>query len=194
MRLFLAVDPDEAARLSLVRTIDALRDRLNRARARVSIRWVPAEHLHVTLVFIGHVPDDAAPAWIDAMCVPLPVAPFDVSLAACGAFPPAGAPRVLWAGLDEGAHAPLGRLRDLLETRLTPLGHVPEARPFSAHVTLARLKDVPRGEGARIRAALAAIDPPHARFHVDHATLFRSHVSSAGARYEALERIPLVVR
>jgi 2'-5' RNA ligase len=194
MRLFVAVEPDAAARLTLSRTIDALRDRLGRARVRLSIRWVPAEHLHVTLVFIGHVPDDAASAWIDAVRAPLAAAPFDANLAACGAFPPTSAPRVLWAGLDEAARAPLGRLRDLLEARLMPLGHVPEARPFSAHVTLARVKDVPRGEGARVRAALAAIDPPHARFHVDHVTLFRSHVSSAGARYEALERIPLVVR
>jgi 2'-5' RNA ligase len=194
VRLFIAVEPDEAARLTLVRTIDALRDRLKHARIRLSIRWVPAEHLHLTLVFIGHVPDDAAPAWIDVIRAPVPAAPFDVSLAACGAFPPSGAPRVLWAGLDEGARAPLGRLRDVLESRLAPLGHVPEARPFSAHITLARLKDVARGEGAHVRGALAAVDPPHARFHVDHATLFRSHVSSAGARYEALERIPLVVR
>jgi 2'-5' RNA ligase len=194
MRLFVAVEPDEAARLVLVRTIDALRDRLNRARIRLSIRWVPAEHLHLTLVFIGHLPDDAASTWIDVMRPPVSVAPFEVGLAACGAFPPSGAPRVLWAGLDEGARAPLGRLRDILETRLTPLGHVPEARPFGAHITLARLKNVARGDGAHVRSALAAIEPPDARFHVDHATLFRSHVSSAGARYEVLERIPLVVR
>lgn len=197
MRLFLAVEPDEAARLALARAIDALKDQLRRARVRMSLRWMAAEHLHLTLVFIGDVPDADAPGWIGAVRSPLPIAPFEVDLEGCGAFPPAGAPRVLWAGLGKDGPAPLRQLHDLLVDRLSACGHVPETRPFSAHVTLARVKrghDVARGDGPRVRGALTAIDPPHARFRVEYATLFRSHLSPAGARYEPLERIPLVVR
>jgi 2'-5' RNA ligase len=80
-----------------------------------------------------------------------------------------------------------GELRD----RLVQLGYEAERRPFSPHLTVARVKDMNRADIPPVRAALAqasaALDP----FTAASVTLFRSHTSPSGARYESLLRVPL---
>ena len=47
-------------------------------------------------------------------------------------------------------------MHEAFNQRVKPFGFEPEARPFSAHLTLARIKDAPRGAGRVVREALAA--------------------------------------
>ena len=75
-----------------------------------------------------------------------------------------------------------GTVRALADARL----HRPEKRPFWPHVTVARVK---RGE--RRVPALDAPAPPAEPFVAPVVTLYRSHLSPRGARYEALERLTL---
>src|SRR5687768_8134358 len=96
MRLFVAVEIDDEARRVAAATADALQTAIGPA---FKARWVPPENMHLTVRFVGHVDDDRAPALIDALRRPLDIAPFDLELGACGAFPPSGPLRVLWMGL-----------------------------------------------------------------------------------------------
>lgn len=64
--------------------------------------------------------------------------------------------------------------------------HEPEPRPFWPHLTLARLR-----KGARWRPLEGR--PDLAPFEAAAVTLYRSHLSRSGARYEALHRCPLRV-
>jgi 2'-5' RNA ligase len=66
-----------------------------------------------------------------------------------------------------------------------PLGFAREARSFAAHLTVTRLK-----EPADVTRLLASTSLPAARMRVAQLTLFRSHLSPKGARYEALEQYP----
>jgi 2'-5' RNA ligase len=160
-----------------------LRRRLRPTRA--DARWVEIDKLHVTLAFIGHVEDTAVGPFVTAIQQPFALAPFTVRLGPCGVFPPSGPPRVIWIGLAEGADG-LGALQQQVVARLQPLGFEPERRPFSAHLTVARVKDIPRGAARGARAIVTAARVPHVRCQVTRVTLFRSHLSPKGSRYEAL--------
>ena len=152
-------------------------------------RWVPPENMHLTVRFIGHVDDARAPAMLEALAPPLDLAPFDVELGGCGVFPPSGPPRVIYIGLAQGLPS-LAAMHEEFNRRLRPFGFEPEDRPFSAHLTLARIKDAPKGAGTPLREALRHIQPSGARAHVSNATVFQSHLSPKGPRYEALLQVP----
>ncbi len=183
MRLFVAVELDPAVRAAAERTADDLRHQLR--PTRLDARWVASDNLHFTLVFIGQVEDAAAQSFVAAIERPFNQAPFSLRLGRCGAFPPSGPPRVLWIGLGEGADG-LRQLQAEVVRRLQPLGFEPEARPFSAHLTIARVRDVSRAAARDARAIVTAASVPDAGYLVTRVTLFRSHLSPKGSRYEAL--------
>ena len=180
MRLFVAVEIDEEARRVALATAEALHAAIG---PDLPARWVRPENMHLTVRFVGHVDDGRAPEVIAALAAPLDIAPFDIELGGCGAFPPRGAPRVLWIGLMQGLPS-LALMHEAFNRRLLPFGFDPEARPFSAHLTLARVKDAPRGAGRAAGEALDRVTVPATRFRVTRATVFQSHLSPKGPRYE----------
>jgi 2'-5' RNA ligase len=155
---------------------------------RLNARWVPVENMHLTVRFIGHVGDACVPAVLDALSPPLPIQPFDLELNGCGVFPASGPPRVIWIGAAAGVLS-LQAIHDEFDRRLLPVGFAAEARPFNAHLTLARIKDARRGSGSHAREAARAIRPRTERCRVAHATVFRSVLSPTGSRYEDLLRV-----
>jgi 2'-5' RNA ligase len=114
--------------------------------------------------------------------------PFDVAVSGLGAFPSAGRARVLWAGVVEGA-APAAELARRVDAALGPLGFPPEPRPFSAHVTVGRVR-TPRPN--RLLAAALAGGGLFGRQRVDRLALMRSEMSARGARYTELAAAGLV--
>ena len=127
----------------------------------------------------------------DAMSsTPLAVSAFDLSIGGCGVFPPTGPPRVFWIGVRHGA-SHMAALYAEIAQRLAPLGYEPERRAYAAHVTLARVKDVPRADARQVRQAVSAFSADCGVTVVDAVTLFRSRLSPKGATYEPLLRVPL---
>lgn len=154
------------------------------------VAWVASGNLHVTLKFLGAVDEERIPA-VSAAITRAATArpPFELVVQGLGAFPTLTRPRVVWAGLAEGASA----LRDLaaaVDRELTPLGFAPEGRPFAAHVTLGRVREPRRDPGLEqaIRAG-AALDL--GRLQVGRLSLMRSDLSPRGARYTELHAGPL---
>lgn len=190
MRLFVGVELSDDMKSEAAAASERLQTALKRARIHVDARWVPPANLHVTLWFIGEVDDDRARRISDALNTPFDVAPFELLVQGLGAFPPSGPPRVFWIGVAAGGPS-LAALYTTIGTRLAPLGFEPERRAYSAHVTIARVKDVPRGASTDIRRVLAATAADAGSTTVSAATLFRSRVSSKGSTYEPLLRIPL---
>lgn len=190
MRLFVGVELSPEVRDSAARMAERLRDGLKKSRLDVGARWVAAENLHVTLWFIGEVHDERARAITAALSPPFPVAPFEVVLGGCGAFPPYGLPRVFWIGVERGQQELL-ELYKHVGGRLTSLGYEPERREYSAHLTVARVKDASPGSAAAIRKVLAGVPASTAACQVAAVTIFRSHLSPRGSTYEPLTRVPL---
>ena len=186
MRLFVGVTLAGEIRLAAAATARELQRRLD---SGVRAAWVQPDKMHLTVRFIGHVDDARVAAIVDGLEAPLRLAPFDVVLSGCGAFPSTGPPRVFWIGLSEGL-ASLRAMHDEFNRRLRPFGFEAEDRPYSAHLTLARVKDIPRESVRTTRGVLAALHVPPARCRVDHATVFQSRLSAKGATYVPLAEVP----
>lgn len=187
-RLFVALEPSEAVRRRIAAAAAELRR--SAGRAADDVRWVPAENVHLTLQFLGAVPEPRVPdveaAVRDAAAASRPLA---LEVRGAGGFPNARRPRVVWLGL-EGDVAALGALAEDLGRRLAPLGFPPEARAFSPHLTVGRARD---GRGAPgLGGALAhAAEAEGVAWRASELVLVESHLSPKGPRYEAVLRAPL---
>ena len=187
-RLFVALEPPEPVR----RRLGALAEDLRRGAGRAGdeVRWVPPANVHLTLQFLGAVPEERVAAVEAALGEAAAGArPLSLSVRGVGGFPNARRPRVLWAGL-EGDLAPLAALVAGLGARLGKLGFPPEDRPFSPHLTLGRARDghgAPGLAGALARAGQAEAAP----WRASELVLFESHLSPRGPRYEAIARVAL---
>jgi 2'-5' RNA ligase len=184
LRLFLAVPLAPDVRDALVRA----QGRLRRTRARVG--WVAPQNLHITLAFLGDVPAEAVPALGAALeAAGSPLASFDCRVAGLGHYGSPRSPRVLWAGVSEGA-AELGRLYAAVAPAVAAQGIALEKRPFHAHITLGRVRS------ARDAAdVLAALEPERERefgpLRVESFELVRSVLQPAGPRYTVLRSVQL---
>ena len=192
MRLFVGVELDDEVRTACAEAARTLEDRLREVRG-ASMRWVPHENLHVTLAFLGQVEESRAGSIASVLGADWDAAEFPFTLAAgAGAFPPSGPPRTLWVGVGAGADR-LGELYRFVSGRLSTVGIEPERRPYQPHITIGRVKDSNRTGARKVRAVLEGVHVKKASGRVRSVTLFESRLSSAGARYEPLLRVPLKV-
>lgn len=188
MRLFVGVELEEGVKEAAAAIGESLRRDLG---TRVDARWVPATNLHVTLWFLGEVDQSRVESVIRTMDRPFAEAAFDIEISRLGAFPASGPPRVFWLGVTAGADS-LARVHAEVAARVQPIGFEGETRAYSAHLTIARVKDLSRGVSPRdIRAMLQARTADAGRCRIEAVTVFRSRVSSKGASYEALQRVRL---
>jgi 2'-5' RNA ligase len=152
-------------------------------------RWVPERQLHFTLKFLGEIPEGAVAAARDATARAAGRAPFRLTLEGLGAFPPRGPARVLWAGCGAGSQE-LAGLAAAVERAFSEAGFPPEERPFSPHLTLARVRDPDAGR--RVSRALASVPPePFGSVAVASLVLFRSELHAGGAEHAELLRVAL---
>jgi RNA 2',3'-cyclic 3'-phosphodiesterase len=185
VRLFVAVDLDDAARAAVA----AEQDRLRRVAAGgSSLRWVRPEHLHITLLFLGEVAEQQVNTIIAAYAAPVPMQPFDLAFRGVGAFPPRGAPRALWIGVSRG-EADLISLQRLMAERAGEQRIALETRPFSPHLTVGRWKDSRSSDRRRYQSDAANAEIAHVR--IGRATLYRSQLSSGGPTYSQLAHATL---
>jgi 2'-5' RNA ligase len=191
VRLFVAVEPSARVRSAAAAAADGLRAALDARRMSGSFRWVPEENLHLTIWFLGEVPDARAPAIIEALRPPMTEPAFDLRISGLGVFPPSGRSRVVWMDVTSGAEA-LARIHDEVGVRLLPLGFRPEGRRYAAHLTLARIKEpFPASARSALRSALERPGVDAGTCRIDSLTVFRSRTAPKGAVYEPLLRVPL---
>jgi 2'-5' RNA ligase len=188
MRLFIAIDVGDAIAAQAAGLVETLRRRSSTLAPRAHITWVTAERMHLTVRFIGRVDDSRAAAIQQALGPAIAVAPFAIRVTGVGAFPPRGAPRVVWAGFGGGIDA-LAAVEREVSDRLARLGIAREDRAYSPHLTLARVKDAAGLRAASLLEGLGEADFGSTR--VDAITLFESRLSSKGPTYIPLLRTPL---
>ena len=180
LRLFVAIVPPPP----LPARLHTLQERLRPCGA--DVKWVETQNLHVTLKFLGEVPE-ARVSTLRATLRSLaaPVSSFSLRLAGAGYFPPRGTPRVIWVGLDEGFGA-LRALHASVDEALARIGFAREERPFAAHVTLGRLRS-PGHEDALKREIMRMQDEEVGRFTVDGFSLVQSQLTRQGPVYTHVE-------
>ena len=181
MRLFTGLDlPAE-----VVQALDAL---LHQLRPTARVKWSAPANLHITTRFIGEWPDARLPDLRAALGVLPSHPPIPILIRNLGFFPNPRFPRAFWAGVEASPDLPA--LASDTDRALEPLGLKPEGRPFSPHLTLARIKDpVPLRKLREAIAALPSLD--FGSFTVDRFFLYQSRLSAAGSVYTKLAEFPL---
>ena len=149
--------------------------------------WTRPDNAHLTLKFLGETDAARLPDITQALGG-VAFAPFPLVVAGGGFFPSPARPRVVWAGLAEGA-GPCRALAAAVDAALARIGFAAEARPFAAHLTLGRLRDPSRGGDVRgMLAVLGETVWPPAM--VEAVTLYESTLGPQGPRYVPLARFP----
>ncbi|MGZ8630062.1 MAG: RNA 2',3'-cyclic phosphodiesterase [Actinomycetota bacterium] len=177
-RLFVAVWIPEAAADTVEAAIEPWRSAFPNAR------WAPRENWHVTLRFLGSTYPRLVP-WVRERLqgVAAVTSPFETRVRGLGAFPSTRRARVIWTGLDD-AEGGLGALAGAVKhafAREFP----PEARAFSAHLTVAR-SDPP----LELPAGFAETPLESEPFSVDAVVLMRSHLRRPAPVYEPVATFP----
>lgn len=184
MRAFLGIALPDAVRSSLV----SLQRQLGESGA--DVKWVEPDHLHVTLKFLEEITDEQRRRVEELLTrVAEGGGSFTLGLKQVGAFPGAGAPRVLWVGVHEGRETVV-RIAQAIEQGCQTIGLRREERPFAAHVTLGRVRSLRRRERLVQCLQVAAWEPPEP-FEVSALTLYRSELHPSGPRYTVLAAFPL---
>jgi 2'-5' RNA ligase len=152
---------------------------------RGDLRLVDPAALHITLVFLGYKPEKAIPQIAELMRASLPGGEPPV-LRALGVKPlPPRRPRLFALDLEDVDGRAVAIQAAISDALAAEKLYEPEKRPFWPHITLARVKRGARAEP--VEAAPAPADP----WCAAAVTLYRSTLQPQGARYDALERVPL---
>ncbi|MBI3871767.1 MAG: RNA 2',3'-cyclic phosphodiesterase [candidate division Zixibacteria bacterium] len=152
-------------------------------------KWVPAENLHLTLKFLDEIREDQIDPILKAMASGCEGgSPFEIALRGFGVFPNARKARVFWIGIDSG-YETLKALAQSIDTQIATLGFPREDRPFSAHITLARLREPAPAE--HLMHDAVSVDYHSASIPVAQVDLMRSVLSSQGALYSVIASVPL---
>jgi 2'-5' RNA ligase len=175
-RLFIAIElPEE------------VREELCRLRIQIpGARWVPESQIHLTLAFLGDVETERV-AGLTERLSGLAAPPFQLCFDRLGCFPGRSRPRVLWVGVrpDPLLTSLADRLREILREWDIPQ----DERPFSPHITLARLKLPASRESAAFLDRPFRLESP--TVSAEEFILFESRLTPAGAIHTPLKRFRL---
>lgn len=193
IRTFVAIELDTPLRKALAQVQTDLRNRLQKAMGPdVRIQWVKPESVHLTLKFLGDIPEERVPEIVASLArVTGAHARCTVDIGGLGAFPDARVPRVLWVGLS-GQVEGITRLAAAVERALVELGFVPEPKPFNPHLTLARIKERSRDIGRALAVdRMLERAAPIGTVMVNAIALMKSELKPSGAVYTKLCEVSL---
>lgn len=155
-----------------------------------SLRVSRASNVHLTIHFLGNLDDDLEAAVTNELPATLDIAPFDIALDGLGTFPNGRAPRVVWVDVDAGRHELMAIHREL-GVRLRAAGVALEDRPFTPHLTLARVRDGQERRARRVAERLSEVRVRSVRWHVTAITRFHSDLSGPAPRHVAVQHVAL---
>ena len=188
VRSFIAIELPEELKLGLTRLEAQLK-----SGEQSWVKWVDPHSIHLTLKFLGSIAVDRTGEITRAMEEAAQgVSPFHLEVKDLGASPSLRRVQVAWVGIG-GEIDKLNQLQKRIEANLVPLGFTPEARPFTAHLTLARLRNwASLDERQRFGQLISGT-----RFEetytikVDAISLMKSQLTREGAIYSRISLIGL---
>ncbi len=188
IRSFIAVELPEAIKTGL----QQLQTELTLPRYSF-VKCVAPEGIHLTLKFLGNISAKKVTDITGVMeQASQGVNPFQLQLTEIGAFPNMRRPRVVWVGI-KGDVDKLVDWQQRIDNGLVPLGFAKEARPFTPHLTLARLREnCSPGDTLKFGEMLASshVEVDY-KFTVTSLNLMRSQLFPTGAVYSSLAEVKL---
>ncbi|MFX0125577.1 MAG: RNA 2',3'-cyclic phosphodiesterase [Candidatus Hodarchaeota archaeon] len=154
------------------------------------VRPVKSFQLHLTLKFLGEVPESRI-ASIKQAIQAIDFPSFDLALEGMGCFPNLNYIRVVWVGIREGSDN-LKQLANMIEEKLSPIGFPMEKRRFSPHLTLARIKKLRNSDKKQLTAIIQDSKAcPVGIQLIKEFILKKSTLTPKGPIYEDLLVVPL---
>jgi len=154
------------------------------------VRWVAARNIHLTLKFIGEIPDDRSPGVADVIrACAAEARPFSLAVKGVGAFPSLARPGVLFAQAADDPPV-LARLAGRLNKKLAQFGAKRENRRFRPHLTIGRAK---RGGNLSPLSGIMKqmADREFGNTRVEEIVFMMSDLTPQGPIYTPLGRMPL---
>jgi 2'-5' RNA ligase len=183
MRLFTGIDLPE----SIKERLDAL---ISSLRSTAHVKWSPAYNLHITTKFIGEWPQERLQELVTKLSEVQCGGRVDIEIRGLGWFPNPHSPRIFWAAVH--ASPSLAEVALATEQACASLGIAHEERPFSPHLTLARIKQpVPLQALRQAVAELSSVD--FGAFTPEAFHLYLSKPGPAGSIYTPLHDFSLPV-
>jgi len=185
IRTFIAVEISKNTRKRACDLVNRLQ------RSEANVRWVVAENMHLTMKFLGDVPNTETPqvcrSVMDAVSN---FSSIEIQCVGAGAFPDSKRPRTVWLGVETGKNE-LTELQQSVEKSLKPLGFKPERRRFHPHLTIGRVRS-----GGPQQRELAKLIEENASFEagtsiIREVLILASFLDKTGPTYDVLGRAPL---
>jgi len=157
------------------------------------VKWVDPYSIHLTLKFLGSIAADRISEITGAMEAAVQgISPFHLEVKDLGVFPSLRRVQVAWVGIS-GEVDKLSQLQQHLESNLARLGFASESRPFTPHLTLARLRDRASLDERQSLGQLIASTKFEAAYtiKVDAINLMRSQLTREGAIYSRISSVGL---
>jgi 2'-5' RNA ligase len=184
MRSFIAIEIPGEIKKELIEAQNRLKS------SGVEASWPRPEGIHLTLKFLGELPDTGIPEIMDGLRQSAAgTAPFRLDVGGIGAFPGPKNARVAWVGLS-GETETLRRLQAAIEDAMARLGMEREERAFKPHLTLGRIKYI-RSRDQWLKALEEMRDIKLPGFDVTSISLMKSELKPSGAVYTELGSVEL---
>ncbi len=199
IRAFLAVELSQELQAELATVQQDLKRRIEPEMKRdTRITWAKPASIHLTIKFLGDMDEQV----IDPMLVAVEQTvgsqiPVNVPLERLGAFPRPQSPRVLWVGPSEnwergGEATRIAEIHGAIEQACEGLSFLRETRPFSPHLTLARIKVGERHVGVALaRIGVLGLPISLGSLAVESVVLMKSELKPTGSVYTKLWEVRL---
>jgi len=187
IRSFIAIELPDAVKLELIQ----LEARLKSGK-QPWVKWVDPGSIHLTLKFLGNIAMDRTgeiTGAIEEAARGIP--PFHLEVKDLGVFPNLRRVQVAWVGIS-GEVDKLGQLQQRIDSNLARLGFAPESRRFTAHLTLARLRNqASPDERQRFGQLIGETRFEAGSIEVDAISLMRSQLTREGAIHSRISSVRL---
>ena len=165
-RLFVAIDLPESTR-QLLAILDP--------RIR-GVQWTESVQMHLTLSFLGEVPNETDLALREKLSA-VEFGAFFLPIVGVGTFPAKGAPKIIWIGVGK-AHPHLFQVHKRVQEAALAAGLEPELRPWHPHITIARCRNISAQSLRKFLQANVEFDAGMIRVEAFH--LYSSKLAPAG--------------
>jgi len=184
IRSFIALELEQ----EIIEKLRGVEEKLKSARAEV--KWLNPSSIHLTLKFLGGVDEEMIGKIAGkAERIARKYEPFNLSVEGIGTFPPGKSPRVVWVGVKGDTNS-LSQLQEQIEQEISSLGFEREARGFTPHLTLGRVKS-PGGKEELLQKVEEDKGVKLGGFTVKSFYLFKSDLRPQGAVYTKLKTFVL---
>lgn len=182
IRSFISINLDEI----LKKEIDNLL--MDFKKYNFDVKWVPAKNLHITLKFLGHIPEKTIEKVKERLYnIVSSFKPFRLRFNGIGFFPDRKRPRVIWIDISDSDVLKI--LQETIEEKLKEIGFAKEERGFSPHLTIGRIRSL-RDRERLIELIETIKDREFGIIDVDRVFLMKSDLRPGGAQYSVIAEFP----